>query len=146
MFGIFNIKFLSKRYILLSVFGLISCLFTVNIICAKNNSTKTKTPINNVHKEVIQDNLSTQQGLEVHIDPDTGELISPPEEGELQVQPNNAVINNAPDNATEEQTVIIENPDGSKTFIYPDSHQFTNKIKIDESGKVVSECGRENEK
>ena len=121
------------------------CFITFSFASAESEIIEKDAKENASQKKVIQDNSSNQQGLTVYIDPDTGELISPPEETESLVEPNNAVINNAPDNELDDQIVIIENPDGSTTFIYPDSHQFTNKIKIDENGKVVSECKREHE-
>ena len=139
MFQINKLSF--KKYFTCLLLIVACCLITLSSTFAKSDPAETNNTEKKVQEEINKDNSSSKQGLTVHIDPDTGELISPPEEVESLAQPNNAVINNAPD----EETVIIDNPDGSKTFIYPDSHQFTNKIKIDENGKVISECGREHE-
>ena len=112
------------------------CFFIINPANSEDVSTEPQ----------IQENLQTQQGLKVHVDPDTGELISRPEEGVNEddanvVQPNNVIINNTP----HEEAVMIENPDGSKTFYPPDSYVFTNNAKIDENGNIITECGREHE-
>ena len=129
-------KFITHFFLILTV-----CLIALYSVNAEGVHNETDALDDTDQKEVIQDKSLTQQGFEVHVDPDTGELISLPNEGANLVQPNNVIINNAPD----EEAVMIENPDGSKTFYPPDSHQFTNKVKIDENGKLVTECGREHE-
>jgi len=140
MFG--NSKYLSKRYFFLFIFGLIACLLTINSLSAEGTSTETDTNLNNDQKEVIKQNNSTQQGLKIYIDPDTGELISQPEETET-IQPNNSVFGDGAEDMHQPKEII--HPDGSATVVMPDNFQHSTKVTIDENGKQTTECKREHE-
>ncbi len=95
------------------------------------------------NKEEIQNTTITNQGLKVFIDPDTGELISQPEEEAAVVQPNNSVFGDG--NGIVQQPEEIIHPDGSATVIMPESMQHSTKITIDENGKQTTECNRKYE-
>jgi len=138
-----NGKLLSKRYFFLFIFGLTTCLFSINSVGAESNNTETDTGINIDQKEVLKQNTSTQQGLKVYIDPDTGELISHPKENAAIVQPNNSVFGEGAGDVQQPEEIV--HPDGSATVVMPDSFQHSIKIKIDENGKQTTECRREND-
>ena len=98
-----------------------------------------KSPQNEINQKIP----ASGKGLKVYIDPDTGELISQPEEAEI-VQPSNSVFGDTPEEVVEQPEEII-NPDGSATVIMPDSMQHSTSITIDKNGKQTTECKREHE-
>ena len=92
---------------------------------------------------LVQKMPEDQQGLKVYIDPDTGELISQPEEEAAVAQPNNSVFGEG-DGVVEQPEEIIH-PDGSATVIMPESMQHSTTITIDENGNQTTECNRKYE-
>ena len=138
-----NTKSSYKEFIILLFFVFVVTLFAFNILNAEEVNSKPELTDNSNNKEAVQKVPTTKQGLKVYIDPDTGELISQPEEESLTVQPNNSVLGGA--DVVVEQPQEIIHPDGSATVIMPDSMQHSTKITIDENGKQTTECNRKHE-
>lgn len=138
-----NSYFLPKELLILFLFLFTASFFAFNSSYAEGVNPKSETANKSNEKEVIQKTPPIQQGLKVYIDPDTGELISQPEEESQIVQPNNSVFGEGDEIIQKPEEII--HPDGSATVIMPENFQHSTKIKIDENGKQTTECKREHE-
>lgn len=136
-----NTKSSYKEFIILLFFVFVVTSFAFNILNAEEVNSKPELTDNSNEKEAVQKVPTTKQGLKVYIDPDTGELISQPEEEAAVVQPNNSVFGE--DEEIVDQPEEIIHPDGSATVIMPDSMQHSTKVTIDEHGNHTTECVRE---
>ena len=119
-------------------------LFAVCFIATNISYAEKKSPGENTKNE-LNNTPVNQQGLKVYIDPDTGELISQPEEETpAAVQPNNSVLGGVDEGVIEQPEEIVH-PDGSVTVIMPESMQHSTSITIDEDGNKTTECRRNHE-
>ena len=125
--------------------GIILSFSLIPILNANNTQSENDKNVEVEENEVINNYPVNQKGLKAFIDPDTGELIPPPEEKTELTQPNNSIIDGSPQGEQEELVEIIH-PDGSATIVMPESFQHSNKVKIDESGNKYTECVRDYER
>ena len=119
-------------------------LFALCFIATGSSYAEKNSPGENTKKE-LKNSQANQPGLKVYIDPDTGELISQPEEESAATeQPNNSVFGGVDEGVIEQPEEIVH-PDGSVTVIMPESMQHSTSITIDENGNKTTECRRNHE-